>query len=93
MKRQQNSTCDETDDTLPQCEGESEVEITFYLNVFRAVLQGLTITTRFDAVRHIDEMFGFPLQILFIHSFIADIYIAPLQVGLLRSAPNPSAAE
>src|SRR6218665_1365070 len=25
-----------------------------------------------------------------IHSFIADIYIAPLQVGLLRSAPNPS---
>jgi len=29
----------------------------------------------------------------FIHSFIADIYIAPLQVGLLRSAPNPSAAE
>ena len=28
-----------------------------------------------------------------IHSFIADIYIAPLQVGLLRSAPNPSAAE
>src|SRR6218665_805249 len=25
----------------------------------------------------------------FIHSFIADIYIAPLQVGLLRSAPNP----
>jgi len=30
---------------------------------------------------------------MFIHSFIADIYIAPLQVGLLRSAPNPSAAE
>ena len=30
---------------------------------------------------------------IFIHSFIADIYIAPLQVGLLRSAPNPSAAE
>ena len=29
----------------------------------------------------------------FIHSFIADICIAPLQVGLLRSAPNPSAAE
>jgi len=29
----------------------------------------------------------------FIHSFIADIYIAPLQVGLLRSAPNPSASE
>ena len=28
-----------------------------------------------------------------LHSFIADIYIAPLQVGLLRSAPNPSAAE
>ena len=28
-----------------------------------------------------------------IHLFIADIYIAPLQVGLLRSAPNPSAAE
>ena len=28
-----------------------------------------------------------------IHSFIADIYIAPLSVGLLRSAPNPSAAE
>src|SRR6218665_441689 len=27
----------------------------------------------------------------FIHSFIADICIAPLQVGLLRSAPNPSA--
>src|SRR6218665_2730415 len=26
------------------------------------------------------------------HSFIADIYIAPLQVGLLRSAPNPSTA-
>ena len=30
---------------------------------------------------------------LSIHSFIADIYIAPLQVGLLRNAPNPSAAE
>ena|SRR6218665_38771 len=30
---------------------------------------------------------------VFIHSFIADICIAPLQVGLLRSAPNPSAAE
>ena len=30
---------------------------------------------------------------LIIHSFIADIYIAPLQVGLLRSAPNLSAAE
>src|SRR6218665_887712 len=29
----------------------------------------------------------------FIHSFIAAIYILPLQVGLLRSAPNPSAAE
>ena len=29
----------------------------------------------------------------FIHAFIADIYIAPLQVGLLRSAPNPSEAE
>jgi len=28
-----------------------------------------------------------------IHSFIADIYIAPLQVGLLRSTPNPSTAE
>jgi len=26
-------------------------------------------------------------------SFIADIYIAPLQVGLLRSASNPSAAK
>ena len=26
-----------------------------------------------------------------IHSFIADIYIAPLHVGLLRNAPNPSA--
>src|SRR6218665_1094802 len=29
----------------------------------------------------------------FIHSFIADIYIALLQVGLLRSAPSPSAAK
>jgi len=28
-----------------------------------------------------------------LHSFIADIYIAPLQVGLLRSAPKSSAAE
>jgi len=28
-----------------------------------------------------------------IHLFNADIYIAPLQVGLLRSAPNSSAAE
>jgi len=27
------------------------------------------------------------------YSFIADIYIAPVQVGLLRSAPNPSTAE
>jgi len=26
---------------------------------------------------------------LFIHSFIADIYIVPLQVGLIRSAPKP----
>src|SRR6218665_1513771 len=25
-----------------------------------------------------------------VHSFIADIYIAPLLVGLLRSAPNPA---
>ena len=30
---------------------------------------------------------------LSIHSFIADTYIAPLQVGLLRSAPIPSAAK
>jgi len=29
---------------------------------------------------------------LMVHSFIADIYIAPPQVGQLRSAPNPSAA-
>jgi len=29
----------------------------------------------------------------FIHLFIADIYIGPLQVGLLKSAPNSSAAE
>jgi len=29
----------------------------------------------------------------FINSFIADIYIASLQVGLLRSAPSPSAAK
>ena len=29
----------------------------------------------------------------FIHSFIADIYIVPLQVELLRSATNPSAAK
>jgi len=27
------------------------------------------------------------------NSFIADIYVAPLQVGLLRSASNPSTAE
>ena len=27
------------------------------------------------------------------HSFFAYIYIAPLQVGLLRSAPNSSAAK
>ena len=33
------------------------------------------------------------LIVNFINSFIADIYIAPLQVGLLRSATNPSAAE
>src|SRR6218665_1372371 len=26
----------------------------------------------------------------FIHSFITSIYIAPLQVGLLRGAPNPN---
>ena len=26
----------------------------------------------------------------FIQSFIEDIYIAPLRVGLLRSAPNPA---
>jgi len=37
----------------------------------------------------IDEIY---LQ-LFIHSFIADIYIVPLQVGLLRSAPSPSVAK
>jgi len=29
----------------------------------------------------------------FIHSFVAAIYIAPLQVGLLRNAPNPNVAE
>src|SRR6218665_3408934 len=34
-----------------------------------------------------------PIAVPFIHSFTADICIAPLQVGLLRSAPNPSAAE
>ena len=33
------------------------------------------------------------LALVFINSLIADIYIAPLQVGLLRSAPDPSAAE
>ena len=31
--------------------------------------------------------------IVVIHSFIADICIAPLQVGLLRSAPKPNAAD
>src|SRR6218665_3251721 len=36
---------------------------------------------------------GRPCFLLFIHSFIANIYISPLQVGLLRSVPNPSAAE
>jgi len=30
---------------------------------------------------------------MLLHSFIANIYIAPLQVGLLRSAPNSSTAE
>ena len=25
-----------------------------------------------------------------VHSFITSIYIAPLQVGLLRGAPNPN---
>src|SRR6218665_2752519 len=29
----------------------------------------------------------------YIHSSIADIYIAPLQVGLLRSAPNSNEAK
>jgi len=38
------------------------------------------------------KLFAF-FQVSFIHSFIADIYIAPLQVELLRSAPNPSAPE
>src|SRR6218665_830276 len=33
------------------------------------------------------------ITIILIHSFIADIYLAPLQVGLLRSAPSPSTAE
>ena len=33
------------------------------------------------------------LTCIFIHSFIADIYIASFQVGLLRSAPNPSEAK
>jgi len=28
-----------------------------------------------------------------VQSFIADIYIAPLQVGLHRGAPNPSAVK
>ena len=36
--------------------------------------------------------FGYQPTISSFH-FIADIYIAPLQVGLLRSAPNPNAAE
>ena len=39
------------------------------------------------------ETIAFQLVFNIFHSFIADIYIAPLQVGLLRSAPNPSAAE
>src|SRR6218665_155191 len=63
-KRQRKHLADETptrDDPLPQCEGESEAETTFRINVFYAlidaVLQGLT--TRFDAVRRIDKMFGF----------------------------------
>ena len=33
---------------------------------------------------------SWPLAHSFIHSFIASIYIAPLQVGLLRGAPNPN---
>ena len=36
---------------------------------------------------------SFQCIITMIHSFNADIYIAPLQVGLLRSAPSPSAAK
>ena len=30
------------------------------------------------------------VYITFNHSFITSIYIAPLQVGLLRGAPNPN---
>jgi len=34
------------------------------------------------------------LYYLFIHSFIVDIYLVPLQVWkVLRSAPNPSMAK
>ena len=55
----------------------------------------LPLTLRFWTPR--SQTNGFPTHSksshTFIHSFIADIYIAPLQVGLLRSAPNPSAAE
>src|SRR6218665_3664490 len=31
--------------------------------------------------------------VIIIHSFVADTYIAPLQVELLRSDPNPSTAK
>jgi len=37
------------------------------------------------------SLFG-TIVLISVHSFIADIYIAPLQVRLLRSAPNPSTA-
>src|SRR6218665_3447196 len=43
------------------------------------------VFAEFENISRIDRL----MNVLF-HSFITSIYIAPLQVGLLRGAPNPN---
>ena len=60
------------------CQADVKFETACYLTV-----EGLSYSTYFIVY----------LIFFIIHSFIADIYIAPLQAGLLRSASSPSVAK
>jgi len=61
-----------------------------------SVWNGLPLAQRLLPIVHSDTFYSslttvhFNRAGIFIHSFVTSIYIATLQVGLLRGAPNPS---
>src|SRR6218665_553463 len=61
-------------------------------NAVRARLKCRAHARSLEGTLHVTILL-YGLCVSFIHSFIADIYIAPLEVGLLRGAHNPSTAE